>query len=222
MGHDEPADRLAGARVVAVRHRDLDEAAELERVRVLPRSPADVSGGVDRGAQPVDVCADGEADPVRVTGCGRDRLRAGRGHVDVRSRHVERRVEVVDARHRHGDALEIDVLAAQEALQPAQVVLELGDPHRLLAQHLDGSVAAAEAEPGAPAATALAPSPSRRPRAADGAAAPRRRCPPSASSSRPPRRQGWRTGPGAAHEPRRPQRRPTRSPRTHGRTVPSR
>ena len=151
VGHDEPANRLAGARVVAVRHRDLDEAAELERVRVLPRSPADVSGGVDGGPQPFDVCTDGEADPVRVAGCGLDRLRAGRGHVDVGSRNVERRVEVVDARHRHRDALEIDVLAAEESLQPAEVVLELRDPHRLLAQHLDGSVAAAEAEPRATA-----------------------------------------------------------------------
>ena len=48
VGDDEPADRLAGALVVVVGQRDLDEAAELERVRVLARAAADLSGGVDR------------------------------------------------------------------------------------------------------------------------------------------------------------------------------
>ena len=63
------------------------------------------------------------------------------------------------------------VLAAQEALQPEQVLLEARDRHRLLLEHLHRAVAAAERE-----------------------ATPARRRGPAASPSRSAARSGWRSG----------------------------
>ena len=146
MRDDEPADRLARARVLVVDHRHLHVAAEGQRGGV----PADLRAGIprepDRFAEPLDAGADREADPVGPTCRDLDRPRPGRGDVQRRRRERERRVEVVDPGHRGHDLVELDVLPTQVRLHVAHVRVELGDLQRPAPQHLHRPVAAPQRE----------------------------------------------------------------------------
>ena len=147
MSHHEPADRLPRAVVGLVGQRHLDEAAELQQCPGPCRPPPQTSCAERIDVrQTTDVGADREADPVGETGRRLDRLRPRRGDVDSWPLDTKRRVDVVESGHGHGHVVEIDVHAPQEALQPREILLELRDPHRLLPEHLHGSVAAAETE----------------------------------------------------------------------------
>ena len=148
MRDHEPTDRLPRVRVAGVGDGNLDEAPEIEVVGIPAGSFADCARGMDRMLEPREIGTDGEADAVRPPCCGLDRLRAGGGDIDARPLDPERRVDVVEPRHRHRRTFEIDALPAEETLEPLQVLLELGDAHRLLAENLDGTVASPEAEAG--------------------------------------------------------------------------
>ena len=146
MRDDETANRLARARVALVRDRDLHVAPERERVGVAPGGVTGVARERDRLPETLDVGADREAHAVRAADRDVDRPRPGRRDVERRLRDVERRVDVVEPRHRRDDAVDLDVLAAQKALEPKQVLLEARHRHRLLLEHLHGAVAAADRE----------------------------------------------------------------------------
>src|SRR5262249_29768920 len=128
---DQAPDRLAGARVAVVRDGDLEVAAEADRVEVPVAAPARLANELDAVAKALDVGADGEADSLRGPDRRLDRPRAGGRDVDGRLRDADRRVDVVQPRHRRDDAVDLDVLAPQERLQSLEVRLEPGDGHRL-------------------------------------------------------------------------------------------
>ena len=146
MRERDAADRLEPALVILVDDRHLHVTADAELVDVAAGLGARVPGEVDRTPQPLRVGAHREADRVRRARGQLDRPRSRRGDVDRRLLDVQRRVDVHQPRHRRHAAVDLDVLAAEEALQPADVLLELRDGHRLLLQHLHGAVTAADAE----------------------------------------------------------------------------